>query len=74
MTVTQHLDVASISEQARQVRFWHTVGSVVATVLFVIGWSAFKLFSIAWFCCAWSAVAVREGWREAKNPAAKFPS
>ena len=66
-TLTDRIPVDQITEQAKQVRFWRSVATVIAACLFGLGWVAFKFFAVLWFACAWSGVAVREGWREARN-------
>jgi hypothetical protein len=65
--VLDRVPVDSITEQARQVRFWRTVLTVVAGVLFGAGWLVAKLFGVLWLAAAWCAVAVREGWREGRG-------
>lgn len=67
----QRVPVARITSQAQQVRFWRSALTVLAAVLFGLGWLAFKAFAVAWLAAVWSAVAVREGWREARGPAGK---
>jgi hypothetical protein len=66
-SVLDRIDLDAISEQARQVRFWRTVLTVIAGVLFGAGWLVAKLFGVLWLAAAWSAVAVREGWREGRG-------
>lgn len=63
----ERVPLESISAQARQVRFWRTVLTVIAGVLFGAGWVAAKALGVAWLGAAWCAVAVREGWREARG-------
>ncbi len=58
---------ARITAQARQVHFWRTVLTVLAALLFGIGWLTAKAFGLLWLALAWSAVAVREGWREGRK-------
>lgn len=58
-----------ITAQARQARFWRTVLTILAGVLFGVGWVAAKACAVAWLALAWSTVAVREGWREARKSA-----
>lgn len=58
-----------ITAQAREVHFWRTVLTVLAALLFGVGWLAAKTCTVAWLALAWSAVAIREGWREARKPA-----
>jgi hypothetical protein len=63
--VFERVPLDAITEQARQVRFWRTVLTVIAGVLFGAGWLVAKM----WLAAAWSAVAVREGWREGRGTA-----
>lgn len=63
-SVLDRVPLDAIAEQARQVRFWRTVLTVIAGVLFGTGWVTARAFGLAWLCSAWCAVAVREGWRE----------
>jgi hypothetical protein len=66
--------VDTITEQARQVRFWHSVATAVAFVLFGAGWLAAKGFGLLWFGLVWCACAVREGWREGRAEVNRGPS
>jgi hypothetical protein len=61
--VLERVPLDAITEQARQVRFWRTVLTVIAGVLFGAGW----LTARAWLAVAWCAVAFREGWREGRG-------
>ena len=54
-----------ITVKARQVHFWRTVLTVVAGLLFGLGWIAFKTFAALWFVAAWCGAAVKVGWQEA---------
>lgn len=54
-------------EQARQVRFWRTVATVIAGVLYGAGWLAFHATAGVWFALVWSVGAVRLGWTDARN-------
>jgi hypothetical protein len=63
--------VDEITEQAREVRFWHTVLTAVAGLLFGVGWLAAKACAVLWLGAAWSVTAVKVGWREARRGAAR---
>ena len=63
MTVLERVDLDAVNRQAREVRFWHTVGTVLVTILFGMGWLTARIFSLTWFAVAWMGVAFREGWR-----------
>jgi len=65
--VLDRVDVDRITAEARQVRFGHTALTVIAAVLFGTGWVVAKVSGVVWLAAAWSAVAVREGWREGRG-------
>lgn len=56
-----------ITVEARQVHFWRTVATVLAGLLFGVGFVVAKAFGLAWFALAWSATAVRVGWQEGRK-------
>lgn len=55
-----------ISTQAREVHLGRLVLTVLAAVLFGIGWAAFKSSAAFAVALAWSIAAVRVGWTDAK--------
>ncbi|MEU2339923.1 hypothetical protein ABZ608_41430 [Streptomyces sp. NPDC013172] len=63
-------EVERITSQAREVRFWRTVLSALAGVLFGLGWLTAKGFAVLWLAVVWTATAVRLGWQEARRGAA----
>ncbi|HEU4542571.1 MAG TPA: hypothetical protein VFR23_15700 [Jiangellaceae bacterium] len=70
-TLDQLLDaprVDEITRQAREVRFGRVLLTVIAAVLFGIGWIVAKTFTVLWFALAWSATAVKLGWQEGRKP------
>lgn len=71
VTWVQRVPVDQINEQAKEVRFWRTVLTVIAGLLFALGWLAAKGFAVTWLAVSWSVVAVRVGWSEARGPAGK---
>ncbi|MEU0040237.1 hypothetical protein [Streptomyces sp. NPDC006333] len=58
--------VDQVTEQARQMRFWRTVATVLAGLLWGVGWLAAKGCALAWLALAWVVVAVRVGWADAR--------
>lgn len=56
-----------ITLEAREVRFWRTVATVLAGLLFGFGFVVAKAFGLLWFALAWSATAVRVGWQEGRK-------
>jgi hypothetical protein len=67
MTVLDNVPVGRITAQAREVHFWRTVLTIIAGLLFGVGWLAYKSLAVTWLAAAWSACAIREGWRSAKS-------
>jgi hypothetical protein len=67
-TVLERVPVDRISSQAREVRFGRTVLTLIAAVLYGIGWVAAMAFTVLWLALSWSATAVRVGWQEARTP------
>lgn len=57
--------VERITAEARQVRFGRTVLTVLAALLFSVGWCVAKLAGGLWLVVAWAATAVKVGWVEA---------
>lgn len=65
-SVLDRVPVDEITAQAREIHFWRTVLMVIAGVLFGIGWLTAKTFAVLWLAAAWSATAVKVGWREGR--------
>lgn len=65
--VLDQVPVGRITEEARRVRFGHTVLAVVAGVLYGLGWLAAKAFGVLWLTVAWAGVAVKIGWVDARG-------
>lgn len=59
--------IERITAEAKQVEFGRTMLTVLAGVLFGIGWCTAKTFSLVWFALAWVATAVKVGWVEARK-------
>ena len=66
--VLDRVPVDEITAQARQVRFWRTVLTVIAGALYGLGWVTARAFAIVWLAASWCWVAVREGWRASRGP------
>jgi uncharacterized membrane protein YedE/YeeE len=60
-----------ITLEAREVRFWRTVATVLAGLLFGLGWVVAKAFTAVWFAAVWSVTALRVGWAEGRKSAAR---
>ena len=55
-----------ITRQAREVHPVRTLLTLIASLLFGIGWLAYKIVAVLWLAAAWMFVATRAGWRVAK--------
>lgn len=62
--------VERITREAREIRFWRTVLTLLAGLLFGLGWLAAKAFTLLWLAAVWSATAVKVGWQEGRRGAA----
>lgn len=69
VTWVQRVPVDRINEQATQLRFWRTVATVLAGLLWGLGWLAAKGCAVAWLAIAWAVAAVRVGWADARRSA-----
>lgn len=64
MAVLERVPVGRISAEARETRFGPAVLTLLAGVLFGVGWLAAKVCTVGWAACAWTFAAVRIGWQE----------
>lgn len=67
-TLTERIPLDDINVQARQVRPGRAVLTVIAAVLFGLGWVVARTLGIVWLAVMWCGVAVREGWRASHGP------
>lgn len=59
------VDIGRIGAEARDIQFRRVILTVLAAILYAIGWTARKIFVVAWLVLAWSWTAVKLGWQEA---------
>ena len=67
-SVLDRVPVDEITEQAQQVKPGRAALTVVAAVLFGLGWVTARVFAVLWLAVMWCGVAVREGWRASHGP------
>lgn len=67
VALIERVPVERIHEQAKQLRFWRTVATVLAGLLWGIGWLAAKGCAVTWLALAWAVAAVRVGWADARR-------
>jgi hypothetical protein len=60
-----------INREARQVRFWRALLTVLGGVLFGMGWVSAKVVQVFWLATVWSVTAVRLGWQEGRRGSAR---
>jgi hypothetical protein len=68
--VLERVPVDRISAEARDVPFGRTVLTVIAGILYGIGWLVGTTFTAFWRAVVWVAVAVKVGWQDARKPEA----
>ena len=66
-TVAERVSLDRIDRRARQAHPGRAALTVIAAVLFGLGWFAYKTLVAAWFAVAWCGSAVAEGWISAKS-------
>lgn len=64
----ERVPLDEISVRARQVRPGRTVLTLIAGVLFGIGWLAARAFALAWLSFTWSWAAASVGWHASHGP------
>jgi uncharacterized membrane protein YedE/YeeE len=67
MAVLDRIPVDDITVRARQARPGRVILTIIAGVLFGLGWVAYKACAAAWLAVAWCGSAVIEGWQEARK-------
>jgi uncharacterized membrane protein YedE/YeeE len=65
-SVTERIPLDRIEARARHARPGRAVLAVIASLLFGLGWLAFKACAVTWLAAAWCGSAVIEGWQSAK--------
>jgi len=64
--VLDRVPVERITSEARKVEFVKTVLTMVAAVLYGLGWVVAKVVTVVWFALAWAGTAVKVGWVDAR--------
>lgn len=62
----EKVPVEQITREAREVHFTRTALTVLAGLLWLIGFCVAKAFGLVWFAGAWIVTAVRLGWSDAR--------
>lgn len=67
MAVLDRVPFDDITAAARQVQLSRAVLTLIAAVLYAVGWVSAKLVGGLWLAAAWSVAAVQVGWREGRG-------
>lgn len=67
MAVLDRVPLERITAEARAISFVRTLLTMIAGILFGLGWVIAKTVQGVWFVAAWTFAAVRLGWREARG-------
>lgn len=63
----QQATLDRIRDEARTLTPVRSLLTLIAAVLFGLGWLVSKAFGIVWMGIAWSAAAVKVGWRSGRD-------
>lgn len=67
--VLERVPVDRIGAEARDIHPGRTLLTIIAGVLYGLGWLAAKTLAVLWLAAAWSLAAVKVGWADARRPA-----
>jgi hypothetical protein len=56
-----------INSEARDVRFSRIMLTILAGLLYGVGWIAARVFGLIWLTLAWSVIAIKVGWQEGRK-------
>ena len=65
-SVANRVPLDRIEARARQAHPGRALAALIATILFGLGWLAFKACAVTWLALAWCGSAVAEGWISAR--------
>jgi hypothetical protein len=65
-SIAERVPLDRIERRARQGRPGRALLTVIAAILFGLGWLAYKTCAVTWLALAWCGSAVIEGWQTAK--------
>ena len=65
-SVAERVPLDRIEQRARQAHPGRVLLTLLAGLLFALGWAAYKACAVAWLALAWTGSAVIEGWSSAK--------
>lgn len=72
-TILDRVDTDRISVEAREIHPGRTLLTVIAAVLYAIGWLLGTIVVGTWVALAWSFTAIRIGWQDAARARLRSP-
>lgn len=69
MAVLDRVPVDRITLEARQINLGRLLLTLIAGLLYGIGWTAAKTVKVLALVLVWCLAAVKVGWQEARQPA-----
>lgn len=67
MAVLDRVPVAAITARARSMTFGRTLLTLIAAILYSLGWATARVSGACWFVLVWTIAAVKEGWAGARR-------
>ncbi|MFW6033982.1 MAG: hypothetical protein ACOC9R_02500 [bacterium] len=67
-TLLERVPVERITAEARELHPGRTLLTLIAGLLYLIGWLVGKIFTVVWVAVTWSFAAVKVGFVEARKP------
>jgi hypothetical protein len=65
-TIAQRVQLDRITAEARQIEIGRTLLTLIAVVLYAVGWLVGFVIKAAFVVVAWSFAAVKVGWNDAR--------
>lgn len=65
-TMLDHVDLDRISAEAQEVHIGRMLLTLIGAILYALGWTAGTMLTVLWLVIAWSFMAVKLGWQDAR--------
>jgi hypothetical protein len=66
-SITRRADIDRITAEAVNVRVGRSLLTLIAALLYLVGWTAAKVSYGLWIALVWSFTAIRIGWQDAQT-------
>lgn len=67
MAVLDRIPMERIGVEARDMHPAATLLTLIAALLYAVGWAAAKVLGVIWLGLCWCAAAVKVGWSESRG-------